>query len=73
MKTLDELANDKTIARAVLHDAFHGPSGEIVQEYIKSILDLDNVMGKDTHSTYFNLGKREAFETLINEGLKHGR
>lgn len=72
MKSLDQLANEKTIARAILHDVFHGQSGEIVKEYVTALLDLENVVDKDTHRTYYNLGKKDALETLINEGLKHG-
>lgn len=66
--SVDEIAEQQAQCRAQLNALFYGPNGEQMTEYIFSVLELEDIRDDIPTNTYYNLGKRDAIETLMKEG-----
>ena len=73
---LEQLREDALKVASKFAKVFSTPDGVEVLEVLKKELNPENQIGEDTHSTYFNLGKRDAFkfiELYIRQGENYDR
>lgn len=71
LKSIEELSDRKRNAIRMLESMLQGPAGKDLIHYLESELGIEQIVGKDTHDTYYNLGKMEAIKLIKQLGGIH--
>lgn len=71
LKSVEEVAQRRETARSAISAMLNSPIGEAVLHVLADELELDRLIGIDTHDTYRKIGRQEAYDIIKQLGGLH--
>lgn len=68
LESVEQVAMRRLNGKAALQQLLSSPVGKDVLYILANELNVDSLIGVDTHDTYYRLGKYEALQTIKRLG-----